>query len=70
MEKVVTERDVKVFEKEMKQVQVNEGLAKIEKLRKQQREDPKAAELEEATCTGKSLVVQQRQKQQNRKLEE
>ena len=35
MEKIVAERDVKVFEKEMKQVQVNEGLAKIEKLRKQ-----------------------------------
>ncbi len=60
MEKIVAERDVKVFEKEMKQVQVSEGLAKIEKLRKQQREDPGAAELEEQACGGKSLVMQQR----------
>ena len=30
MEKIVTERDVKVFEKEMKQAQISEGLAKIE----------------------------------------
>ena len=35
MEKIVAQRDVKVFEKEMKQVQVSEGMAKIEKLRKQ-----------------------------------
>ena len=46
MEKIVTERDVKVFEKEMKQAQINEGLAKIEQLRRRQRDDPNAAELE------------------------
>ena len=46
MEKIVTERDVKVFEKEMKQAQISEGLAKIEQLRRRQRDDPNAAELE------------------------
>ena len=33
-------------EKEMKQVQISEGLAKIEQLRKRQREDPTTVELE------------------------
>ena len=34
MSKVVTERDVKVFEKEMRQAQISEGLAKIDEIRK------------------------------------
>ena len=70
MSKVVTERDVKVFEKEMRQAQISEGLAKIDEIRKKQREDPNSIELEQEACGGKSLVMQQRQKARNRKLEE
>ena len=58
MEKIVTERDVKVFEKEMRQVQISEGLAKIESIRKQQKENPDSVELEAVACGGKSLVMQ------------
>ena len=54
----MTERDVKVFEKEMKQVQIQEGLAKIEAVRKRQKEDPDSVELEQDTCGGKSLVLE------------
>ena len=46
MEKIMTERDVKDFENKMKQVQIQEGLAKIEALRKRQRENPDSIELE------------------------
>ena len=46
MGKVVAQRDVKVFEKEMKQAQISEGLAKIEAIRKKQKEDPESVELE------------------------
>ena len=42
----MTERDVKDFENKMKQVQIQEGLAKIEALRKRQRENPDSIELE------------------------
>jgi len=56
--KVVAQRDVKVFEKEMKQAQISEGLAKIEAIRKKQKEDPESVELEQETCGGKSLVMQ------------
>lgn len=58
MGKVVAQRDVKVFEKEMKQAQISEGLAKIEAIRKKQKEDPESVELEQETCGGKSLVMQ------------
>ena len=58
MEKIMTERDVKVFEKEMKHVQIQEGLAKIEAVRKRQKEDPDSVELEQDTCGGKSLVLE------------
>ena len=34
MSKVVAQRDVKVFEKEMKQAQISEGMAKIEEIRR------------------------------------
>lgn len=68
--KVIAERDVKVFEKEMKAAQVADGLNKIEAHRKKEREDPDSVELEHDACGGKSLVMQQRQKERNRKLEE
>lgn len=46
MEKIITDREVKEFEKEMKQVQIKEGLARIEAVRKRQRDDPHSLELD------------------------
>ena len=45
-------------------------MAKIEEIRRKQREDPDCIELEQEACGGKSLVMEQRQKARNRKLEE
>ena len=58
MSKLVVEKDIKVFEKEMRQAQISEGMAKIEAIRKKQREDPDSVELEQEACGGKSLVMQ------------
>ena len=46
----------------MKKVQIQEGLAKIEAVRKRQRENPDSIEIEQDTCGGKTLVMQQQQK--------
>lgn len=60
MEKVIAQREVKDFEKEMKQAQIKDGLAKIEEIRKRQRENPDSVELEHEICGGKSLTMQQK----------
>ena len=65
MQKVVIGKDKKIFEKEMRQAQIAEGLAKIEEVRK----NPDAAEEMQNTC-GKTLVEQKKQKERDIKLKE
>lgn len=69
MRKVVGEKEVQQFEEEMKKAQVREGLAKIEQLRKAQRENPGCVELDEQAVGGKTLVLQQKTKERNKRLE-
>ena len=52
MQKVAVSKDKKIFEKEMRQAQIAEGLAKIEEVRK----NPEAVEEMQNTC-GKTLVA-------------
>ena len=65
MSKIAIGKDKEVFEKEMRQAQIAEGLAKIEEVRK----NPDAAEAMQNT-TGKTLVEQKKQKDRNKKLHE